>query len=82
MSGVCSTKELGDACQCPDQLHRKVAAILNPELKDMPEFDPLNLKQSTVSKERAATLAILMVAFVALDLMSSETFEIAFTQLN
>lgn len=77
-AGVCSNKEMGDACQCSDQLHKKVAKILNEEIKDIKQdFDPLQLNKSRVGKARATTLAFLVVACVGFRTLSETAFEMA-----
>lgn len=57
-AGVCSNKEMGDACQCPDQLHKKVAEILNSEMKDkeIKNFDPNKQRTSAQRLSRCSSL--------------------------
>lgn len=66
---LCSNQ--GDACVCENQIHERVAQ----EVKNIEKstFDPLNLHQ-----HRGKTLAVLLVSFIALGLISDQAFELAY----
>lgn len=78
-----SVKVPGDSCACEDQIHAQVAERFKKKEGDA--FDPLGLSDSLGLPERrtrAATLALLIGAFIVLGMVVESGYDMAFKELS